>query len=157
MPTSSWDAVVARIVAQMRTIAGIGVVSDQARLLDHADRLEELLSLIGGERRLRAWFVSLARMRTGPASAGPDMDWTREVRIEGFVQFEDGQGSEKLAISLAESVIRTLHDDLRATKLGGTVLSGGPGSIVDTTPRLFGGLVCSYVQIVFPVHTVETA
>lgn len=157
MPQSTWDAVVARVKAQVETVADVGNVHDRLRLaVDERQFEAAIYATIGAERKLRAWYIDLREMPTQPSAADGTMQWSRNVTIEGFLSFEDASGSDKTAVALAESIIRTLWSDLRATKLGGTVLTGKPGRIADKNPRNFAGVVCSYVRVEMPLESIET-
>lgn len=156
MAQSSWSAVVARLKAQLETITGIGRVHDRLRLAANEERFNELaLSEIGGEDRARMWMIRLERMETSFADASGSLQWNRVALIEGFLQIEDANSSEHTATALAESICRTLAADLQATKLGATVLSGGPPGIMVNEPRIFVFVPCHYVRIEMPVLSIE--
>lgn len=157
MAQSTWASVVARVKAQIETVANIGLVHDRLRLaVEEADVAAVMYATIDGEKRLRSWYVHLGTMPAEALESSGSMKWNRVVQVEGFLQFEDAAGSEKTALALAESVIRTLWNDLRTTKLNGTVLAGKPPQIVDAQPRSFGGVVVSYVRLEMPVVSIET-
>lgn len=162
MPQSSWQAITDRIVAQMATITGIGRVWNRTRLLfDEASILEHATDEIGGERRLRMWRVGLEVPRASTWSeSGGHAQWNRQALIEGYLQVEPEDQSELLAITLGESVIRTLNTDLRATKLGGTILWGGPATfppgVRPGEARDFAFIVAHYIRVDVPLFTLES-
>ncbi|MFL5736660.1 MAG: hypothetical protein ACJ76P_04905 [Actinomycetota bacterium] len=159
MTQSSWEAIVARIVDRMKTIPDIGLVYDRVRLVTTQDDVDKVFTTISGETRLRAWMVHLETGRSSTwQEAGGSADWNRRAVIEGFLQYEDATSSANTAIGLGESVIRTLNSDLRATKLGGTILGGGPADFVGhpAEPRTFGFVLASYVSISCPLMTIES-
>lgn len=162
MTQSSWTAISNRIVAQLATIANIGRVHPRARLLtDMEQLLDESTVELGGERKLRMWMVHLeiARRSTWQDQGG-NAEWDRLAVIEGFLQVEDENDSERTAIALGESVIRVLNTDVRATKLGGTVLWGGPASFPQAPRpaevRQWGPVVAHYVRVELPLSTIES-
>lgn len=157
MPQSSWASIVARIQAQMQTIANIGLVHDRDRLAVEANDIENTLFWDdAGTRRLRVWTIRLRDMPTRPAAAHSEAEWIRHVEIEGFLQFDDAAASETTTKTLAESVIRTLWSDAQTTKLNNTILFAKPPRIEDTEPKRFAAVLCSYVRLVMEIHTYET-
>lgn len=155
---SALAPIVARVVALMGPIADIGRVHDRLLLLRKGTETFEQQAqvTIGGVQRVRVWYVHLGQMPTSPQDAAGTMQWDRMIEIEGFFDFDnDGASSEATAVALAETVIRTLWADARTTSLGGTILFAKPGRIVDTNPRSFAGVICSYVRIEMPITTIE--
>lgn len=152
---SSTDAVIDRVVEQMQTIANIGIVHARLRLAVKGQDVASLfVSDIGGQPVLRAWLVHLGRLQAEQADSGGRQDWNRSILIEGHSEFDD-DGSEGELVDLAEKVNRVLWTDAQSTKLDGTILFARPPSIEANEPRYFAGVVCSYVRLAMPVHTLE--
>jgi hypothetical protein len=162
MPQSTWQAITDRIVAQLGTITGIGRVWNRTRLgFDESSILGFATDEIGGEQKLRLWMVHLEVPAASKWSeAGGHAQWDRNAVIEGFLQVEDEDTSELAAIALGESVIRTLNTDVRTTRLGETVLWGGPATFPNGhrpgQATQFAFVVCHYVVVHLPVHTLES-
>lgn len=155
MPQSTWAAIVARVIERMKTVPGVGRVHEGDRLIKEAAQMEALALVdVDGERRFRMWTVNLA---SGPADwedSGGTVRWDRAIRIRGYLQFEDGSAATPIA--LAEAIQRTLDTDIRTTKLNGTVLFGGPCELRANEPRMFGPMLCHYIEIACPVTTLES-
>ncbi|MEX0755700.1 MAG: hypothetical protein WD556_11385 [Actinomycetota bacterium] len=148
--------IIERVVGQLQAIDGIGNVHDRMRLAQHEGDVEnQLLIDVEGDLVLRVWYVHLGKMRSTPEGQGGTQEWVRDLVIEGWMQFEDANGSESAVVSFAEEIIRVLWADVQATRFGETVLFGKPASIEDLVPRQFANLVCSYVRLVMPVTTIE--
>jgi hypothetical protein len=157
MAQSAWSAVLARVKQQMATITDIGKVNDRLQILDRDTSIDDSVKVkIDGVDRVRCWYLTLGNIDTKALEAGGTTQWTRAVVIEGFLDFEEGLGSEAATIALAERVIRTLWADCQTTRLGGTILFGQTPKLTDTKPAYFASLVCSHARIEFPVHTVES-
>jgi hypothetical protein len=154
---SNWTAVVSRVVSQMQAITDIGNVFNRLKLVTDDDSANAIMdaTLSTGEQKPRVWMVHLGAMKSKWAESSGTLDWKRTVVIEGFLAFEDSGASELVAMSLAESVIRALAADFRATKLGGTVLDAQPPELLNSEPRLFGFVLAHYIQISMVVQTVE--
>jgi hypothetical protein len=156
MAQSSWSAIVARIVAQIQTIADVGQVHDRRRLVKTESEFIGISGVaIGGVQQARMWQVFLESMGASFADASGALKWNRVAVIHGFLQLEDANSSETTAITLAESICRTLSNDLQATKLGGTVLSGAPARIIVAEPRFLLIVECNFVRIEMPLLTIE--
>jgi len=160
--TSTWAAICDRVVAQLNTIANIGKVHDHTRLITSTDDFVAAMTTdVGGEQKIRAWMIheEIPKVATWEDQGG-NAAWDRLVVCEGFLQLEDASSSERTAIALAELVIRALNTDVRTTKLGGTVLSGGPAGFPNGhrpgEPRIWGPLVCNYIRVDLPVFTIES-
>jgi hypothetical protein len=159
MTQSSWQAIVDRVVELLTPIPDIGLVYDRLRLVMTKDDVDKVFTVVSGEDRLRAWMVHLETGRSSSwQEAGGSVDWNRRAVIEGFLQYEDEGASELAAVALGETIIRTLNADVRETKLGGTVLWGGPADFVGRPgePRSFAFVFCSYVSISLPLFTIES-
>lgn len=157
MPQSNWTAIAARIKDRVETVPGVGKVHDHVELATTAD---ELLTIgrftVDGQDRIRAWMIHLEQVPSVWSEQGATVDWRRTVLIEGFLQFEADGAAEKTAIGLAEAIARALNTDLATTKLDGTVLSGGPCSLLASEPRAFGPLLVHYCRLALPVFTIES-
>jgi hypothetical protein len=157
---SNWTAISDRIVSQLETIANIGRVHPRARLLRTAeDILEQAATELGGVQVLRMWQVHLETPDPSFwADQGGHAQWNRMAVIEGFLQLEDDNDSERNAIAFGEQVIRLLNTDVRTTRLGGTVLFGGPATFVQRPAevRAFGFVICHYIRIHLPLSTTES-
>lgn len=157
MTQSSWSAIVDRVEAQMLTVASIGKVHDYQRYVLGEVKLDSIgISAIGGEDRFRVWMITLGRMDTKPEDQAGDMQWNRLIQIDGYVQIEDANTSEQTTIALAESVIRTLWNDVRTTRFNNTVLFGKPGQIVSLVPEFFSMVACHHVRITMPIQTLDS-
>jgi hypothetical protein len=159
VPQSSWTAASDRIVAQIKTVTNVGRVYGRARLLRTKDDIVEHAALeLGGKKTLRMWMVHLETPeRSFWADQGGHAQWDRLAVIEGFLQLEDKNDSERTAIAIGEQIIRTLNTDVR-TKLGGTVLFGGPATFVGRPGeiRAFGFVVAHYCRIDLPLSATES-
>jgi len=162
MPQSTWQAITDRIVAQMVTVTGIGRVWNRSRLMfDEASLLEHATDEIGGERKLRMWTVHLeSPANSAWSDSGGNAQWDRMAVIEGFLQMEADDDPELKAVALGEAVIRVLNTDVRTTKLGGTVLWGGPATFPSGhhpgAATQYAFIVCHNVVVHLPLHTVES-
>lgn len=156
MPQSNWNAILARLKAQMDTVANVGLVHEELQLATTDEQLAALGKVsIDSEDKIRMWWIHLDAMPSKWTEAGGSVDWNRQVVIEGFLQFE-GTASAKTATSLTESIIRKLNADIRTTKLNGTILTGSPCSLMANEPRIFTFLLVHYVRIEIAVFTVES-
>lgn len=158
MPQSNWTAITARIKSRIETVANVGKVHDHMEL---ATTAQELLTIgkytVDGQDRIRLWMVHLEQAPSVWSEQGATVDWRRTVLIEGFLQFEADGAAEKTAIGLAESISRALNTDVATTKLNGTILSGGPCSLLASEPRAFGPLLVHYCRLVLPLFSIESA
>lgn len=155
MTLSTWDAVTNRLVAQIQTVADVGLVYKGIRLItSEADLHDIAITRVAGEDRIRMWWVHLESMEDSFADASGSLKWNRRSVVEGFLQWEAG-ASEKTGLSLAESICRTLATDLRATKLNSTVLSGAPPAIEANEPRILAMVLVHYVRLTMPLLTIE--
>jgi hypothetical protein len=162
MPQSSWTAISDRIVARIKTVANVGRVHSRARLLRTADDITEHAALeLGGVQVLRMWMLHLETpQRAFWADQGGHTQWDRMAVVEGFLQVEDENDSERTAIALGEQIIRVLNTDARTTRLGGTVLAAGPATFAPSPRpgeiRAFGFVVCHYIRLELPMFTTES-
>jgi hypothetical protein len=160
MPQSTWTAISDRIVNRIATVANVGRVYSRARVLRTADDIVEHAALeLGGVQTLRMWMVHLETPeRSSWADQGGHAQWNRVAVIEGFLQLEDSNDSERTSIALGEQIIRVLNTDVRTTKLGATVLFGGPATFFGRPGeiRAFGFVVAHYVVVQLPLSTVES-
>lgn len=155
MAESTWEAIVARIVDRMQTIADIGLVYDSLKLaFDKEAWLAAAVANVGGQDKARMWTVRLEALNAKAADQS-SMQWDRQAVIEGYLQIESGGATEKLAIALTEKIIRTLWNDLRLTKLNNTVLWGKPPQLLSNTPQFFGFVAAHYIRLVMPLGTIE--
>lgn len=156
MPQSNWNAILARLKAQMDTVASVGLVHEELQLATTDEQLAALGKVtIDGEDKIRMWWVHLDAMPSKWTEAGGFVDWNRQVVIEGFLQFE-GTASAKTANALAESIIRKLNTDIESTRLNQTILLGGPCSLLANEPRIITFLLVHYVRIEIPLLTIES-
>jgi hypothetical protein len=147
-----WNALVARAVAQIQTITDIGNVYDRLRFPGKDAGFEDIVgATIGGEKKLRVWMVSIGADDAGYADSSGRLEWPTSITIEGFLQLEDGADSQAIALSLAQSIVRTLAADYRATRLGDTVLTAKPPKLTANELRGFAGLATHYVKLTMPV------
>ena len=152
---STWEAIVARIVAQMNTITDIGRVHDSIRLtFDTEGWVGTSVATIGGEKKARVWMVRLEANDTKRADQS-SMQWNQRAVIEGYLQVEADGAGEKTAIALSEQIIRTLAADLWSTRLNNTVLTGKPPKLEDNRPQFFGFVGAHYVRLVMELTTIE--
>jgi hypothetical protein len=156
MAQTTWTSITNRCVTVLQGITDIGNVYNRLRLLYNEDTLTSIgLATVGAEKKLRTWFVTLGAMDSQYADASGEQQWTRSVKIEGFLQLEDAASSELTALSLAEAVIRTIGGDAWSTRLGGNILFAKAPKLVNNEPRLFGPVLCHYIRIEMPISTLE--
>jgi hypothetical protein len=156
MPTSTWNAVVARIVQQLQTIQDIGQVHDRERLVYTQDEIYAIGdAIIGGEHKFRCWMVHLQSVDNAWADASGAQQWNRTVLIDGYLQVEDPLSSEHAAMALAEAITRTLAADWQATRMGGLVLAADPPKLVSSAPKFFGFVGVHFVSLRMPLITLE--
>lgn len=162
MTQSSWSAISDRIAAQMATITNIGRVWRYTRVVtDEGTFADVMTAELGDERRLRAWMIhpEVARVNTWAEQSGTTQ-FNRTAVIEGFFQVEDDADSERVAVGFGEAVIRVLNTDVRTTRLGATVLSGGPATFPSGhrpgEPRVFAFVLAHYVRVELPLWSLDT-
>jgi hypothetical protein len=147
-----WNALIARVVAQTQPITNIGNVYDRLRIPTKDAGFEDIVgATIGTEKKIRVWMVSIASDEARFADSSGRLEWPDAVVIEGFLQLEDVADSQATALSLAQSIVRALATDFRATRLGGTVLSAQPPKLAANELRGFAGLACHYLKLAMPV------
>lgn len=156
MTTSTTALIIDRVVERMNTVANIGRVHDRMRLADNQNKIEkQLLAEVGNDTILRAWFVHLGKTQARQADSASRMAWDRTLLVEGWSQFNDAADTENDFQTMAEKVARVLWYDAQTTRLNSQILFAKPPSLADPQPRMFAGLVCSYVRLEMPISTIE--
>lgn len=154
---SSWAAIVARIKDRMQTVPDVGNVYEEIRTVGDQEQFGVIaVAEIGGEPKDRAWMISIEAADTSWLTHDGAADWQRQISIEGFFGMPEFVGGTEIpAMTVAEAVCAAIDSDIRATRLDGTVLHGGPCRLEANEPRVFGFVLCHYIKLVLPVQTVE--
>jgi len=128
-------------------VSSIGRVHDYERwAVRWADHLDLFKTTIDGQQQIRGWTISCRSMPQGRLEFSGAKLRTYTYKIRGYFGLDDGSASEKTAVALAEDVVEaldasdTLHD-------GGSYYDALPASMDVFEPRLFGGVLCHYVEI----------
>lgn len=137
----------AALLSILSGIAGIGVVHDYERWSVDLDKyLAQFRVTINGNTRVQGWTITREATEEIPYVQAQNLrrhTWA----IRGYRGLDDTVASEKAFQDLIEGVCDELR---RRPTLNGTAeRDSGPPQVRTVEHRLFGGVTCHYVEIVF--------
>lgn len=142
------------LAAILEGVANIGEVHDYERMSTEWDKfLAHFKTWIDGEEVIRGWTVGYAGMAARTAEfAGVSFRDHRFV-LRGYLGLNDANESEKAAAALAEAVCDAL-DSEEALHDGSIYYETSLASVPRFETRLFGGVLCHYIEIAVTVTEV---
>lgn len=141
-------------------VADIGIVHDYERWANNQTAFLDLFkTIIGLNNVIRGWTISCAAASQEWLNE-PEFDGQGQIIrtyryvIRGFLGLDDAAESEKTAWALAETIMQTLDSDavLHGESQVWTVTP--PAQLTLFEPRLFGGVLCHYIEITQQVSEV---
>ena len=127
-------------------VTNIGLVYDRLRYTDEWSKYMDLFkTTVSGLTQVRGWVVSYDGMSQEVAEMSPNAFRAQRFKVRGYMSFDDSAESEKTAANLAEAVCNALDD--AATLHGGSYYDASQAEIEFFEPRMFGSVLCHYVEI----------
>lgn len=139
----------AALKTRLEAVTNIGRVHDYERWApDWSDYLDLFKTTIGRTDQIRGWTIACASIgNRQEAYQFHRKDY--EFVIRGYLGLDDSAATEKTAIALAEDVIEELEKYVRlnATLEVGTYADDGWPHLVIFQPRMYGSVLCHYIEI----------
>ena len=135
----------AQIVRMLQSVSGIGMVHDRERwATDWSKFLAVFTDPVS--HKILGWTITREATPSTWYTSGQAEDSHLWV-VRGYAGLSDADDSESAFQDLVETVRATLRHD---PTLGGTAEGiSGPPAVRLFQPRLFGGVLCHYVEITF--------
>ena len=145
------------ILALLGAVTNIGQTHGRERWSDNwPDYLDLFKSTIGGNDEIRGWFVTReAILDEENEDREGAIAHKHQFVIRGIMGFDDSRDTETLFQVLVDAVMAGLDAD---QNLNGNAVDWGqgPSSARVMELRRFGQATCHYVEILWPVTTMDT-
>jgi hypothetical protein len=149
------DDILSAVASAISTgVANVGQVHSRQRWAARwEDYLDQFASTISGTKQIRGWVVTLAE--SSPIAGSPDMEGasfgaivrTYNVKIVGMQALDDSANTESALVTLGESIMDVL-DAKKDLGLASVIDYGvGPCTMAAHDHRMFGDVLCNYVEI----------
>lgn len=145
-------AIRARLNTIVSGVANIGLVYDYERFTnDWSTYLSLFKTTIGAVDLIRGWTIGYSGFGVPPSPQEFGYRFARyhHWKIRGYLGLDDSAASEKTAGALAEAVCDAIDGD--ATLNGASYYETTPAVIDVFEQRLFGTVLCHYVEIAVSV------
>src|SRR4030067_1035171 len=127
-------------------VTNIGLVYDRLRYTDEWSKYMDLFkTTVSGLAQVRGWVINYDGMSQEIAEFNPNAFRAQRFLVRGYLSLDDSAESEKTAANLAEDVCDALDD--AAALPGGQYYDASQAEIEIFEPRLFGSVLCHYIEI----------
>jgi len=134
------------IYTVVAAVTNIGLVYDRLRYTDEWSKYMDLFkTTVSGLAQVRGWVINYDGMSQEIAEFNPNAFRAQRFKVRGYLSLDDSAESEKTAANLAEAVCNALDD--AATLHGGTYYDASQAEIEFFEPRMFGSVLCHYIEI----------
>lgn len=135
----------ARIKAILLGVEGVEIVHEYDRFIANWEKFLELFKDSGD--RINGWMISRRRLDTARHRSQVE-ERGHDMRLRGVYGLSDAAASELVFQDLVDRVMDALNGD---KTLGKTVQESGPARAEIIENRMFGKVLCHYVEIIVPV------